>query len=169
MTPESKGAKSPQKKKFIRVDMTPMVDLGFLLITFFMFTTQFTKPNVMDLGLPAKSPTPPTNVIDYRNQITFVLGKDNRIFYYQKELQDLSKSDFHETSLQGLEVAKTIQKFKKSALNPDIFTVIIKPTDDSNYKNFVDIMDEMAISKHEIYGITDLKPKEEQLYKELLQ
>jgi biopolymer transport protein ExbD len=49
---QEKQGGSKQRKKLIRVDMTPMVDLGFLLITFFMFTTNFTKPNVMDLGLP---------------------------------------------------------------------------------------------------------------------
>ena len=98
MTSES-GNKVRSRKKLIRVDMTPMVDLGFLLITFFMFTTNFSKPNVMDLGLPAKEPEP-TNEIDIRNQITFILGENNRIFYYQKELKDLSSSDLKETTMQ---------------------------------------------------------------------
>ena len=53
LTPEKQNGKVFQKKKIIRVDMTPMVDLGFLLITFFMLATSFSKPNVMDLGLPA--------------------------------------------------------------------------------------------------------------------
>ena len=54
------------------------------------------------------------------------------------------------------------------APRPEIFTVIIKPSKDANYKNFVDMMDEMAIAKHEIYGIADLKPKELQFYNETI-
>ena len=42
--------------------------------------------------------------------------------------------------------------------------MIIKPTDDAVYKNFVDILDEMAITKSEQYGVTDLKPWEKAIY-----
>jgi biopolymer transport protein ExbD len=84
LTPEKQNGKVFQKKKIIRVDMTPMVDLGFLLITFFMLATSFSKPNVMDLGLPAGGQESGT-VIDVKNQITFIIGKDNRVFYYQGE------------------------------------------------------------------------------------
>ena len=49
-----KGGKVRSKKQVPHVDLTPMVDLAFLLITFFMLVTTFNKPNVMDLGLPAK-------------------------------------------------------------------------------------------------------------------
>ncbi|MDR2206648.1 MAG: biopolymer transporter ExbD [Flavobacteriaceae bacterium] len=159
------------RKPQIRVDMTPLVDLGFLLITFFMFTTNFSKPNVMDLGLPAKEQKPPTAEppkIDVKNQLTLILGKDNRIFYYQKELKDLTKSDIKETSMQGLAVAKLIESYKKIAPKAENFTVIIKPTDEANYKNFVDILDEMAISKHERYGISDIKTQEKTFYEEII-
>ena len=74
---EQSNGKKTQNKKPIRVDMTPMVDLGFLLITFFMFTTNFSKPNVMDVGLPAHNPGDPTE-IDYKNQliISIAVGVD---------------------------------------------------------------------------------------------
>jgi len=166
MTPES-GNKKSSRKKLIRVDMTPMVDLGFLLITFFMFTTNFSKPNVMDLGLPAKDPVV-ENEIDFRNQLTFILGENNRIFYYQKEVKDLAKSDLKETTLQGMEISKLINSYKNRAPKPENFTIIVKPTDESNYKNFVDILDNLAITKNERYGITDLKEIEKTVYKEVI-
>lgn len=145
------------RNKLIRVDMIPMVDLGFLLITFFMFTTNFSKPNVMDLSYPPKSPVVNKNVIDYQNQITFILGKNNRVFYYQSDANDLTSKIFKETSLDGNKIAKLISDKKKAAPKPEIFTVIIKPTDDANYKNFVDMLDNMAITKSELYGIAEIK------------
>ncbi|WP_407637855.1 ExbD/TolR family protein [Chryseobacterium koreense] len=158
------GKKPMTNKKAIHIDMTPMVDLGFLLITFFMLATHFSKPNVMDLGLPAKSPTPTNTVIDFRNQITFLIGKDNRIFYYQAESKDLIKNVLRETTFEGNQIAKIIAHAKKTAPKPDIFTVIIKPTDDSSYKNFVDMLDNMAITQNERYGISDIKPIEKGIY-----
>ncbi len=167
MTSVKSHGKSYSKRKNIHVDMTPMVDLGFLLISFFMLVTNFAKPNVMDLGLPAKGPVPVPVDIGEKNQVTFILGENNEVFYYQKEADHLVSSDLKSTTLEGLEVAKLIKELKNSAPKPEIFTVIIKPSDDSTYKNFVDVMDEMAISGHEIYGVTDLKPHEKQIYHEI--
>ncbi|WP_126652514.1 biopolymer transporter ExbD [Chryseobacterium aureum] len=167
---EKQGSK--QKKKMIRVDMTPMVDLGFLLITFFMFTTNFTKPNVMDLGLPAKDPNPhpiDNPVIGEQNQITFILGKDNRVFYHQSNAKDLNTTNLKETDFSGIKISKIIAKAYQKAPDREKFTVIVKPTDDANYKNFVDMLDNLAISKKERYGVTDIKPWETKVYKELTQ
>ncbi|AZA80919.1 biopolymer transporter ExbD [Chryseobacterium lactis] len=158
-----------QKKKLIRVDMTPMVDLGFLLITFFMFTTNFTKPNVMDLGLPAKGNPPSPVVMNQKNQVTFILGKDNRVFYHQSNAVDLNTGNLKETDFSGIKVSKIISEAYKSAPNPENFTIIIKPTDEANYKNFVDMLDNIAIAKKERYGVTDIKPWETKIYKELVQ
>ncbi len=164
---QEKQGGSKQRKKMIRVDMTPMVDLGFLLITFFMFTTNFTKPNVMDLGLPGKSPNLPTNVVDVNNQITFILGKDNRVFYHQSFKEELNMSNLKETNFSGINITKIISKAYNNAPEKENFTIIIEPTDDANYKNFVDILDNIAISKKERYGVTDIKPWEKKVYDEL--
>ncbi|MCJ8153592.1 biopolymer transporter ExbD [Chryseobacterium sp. SSA4.19] len=169
---QEKQGGSKQRKKLIRIDMTPMVDLGFLLITFFMFTTNFTKPNVMDLGLPAKDhspnpvPKPPID-IDVKNQITVILGKNNRVFYHQSSKEDLSKNNLKETSFSGLNINKVISEAYNKAPRKDIFTIIVKPTDDANYKNFVDVLDNIAISKKERYGITDIKSWEKKVYDEV--
>lgn len=155
-------------KKLIRVDMTPMVDLGFLLITFFMFTTNFSKPNVMDVGLPAHNPGNPTE-IDYKNQMTFILGKDGKVFYYQAEKKDLNDKSLTEVSFDKFQVAKTIEAAKANAPKKENFTVIIKPADDSQYKTMVDMLDELAITKSERYGIAEMNDKEKELYEKKIQ
>lgn len=163
-----KGGKVRSKKQVPHVDLTPMVDLAFLLITFFMLVTTFNKPNVMDLGLPAKpkGDTPPPNTkIDLSNSISIIIGKDNRVFYHQMDRAGLNEQTLQETTFDRNGITKVIEQAKANAKDKSKFTVIIKPTDDAVYKNFVDILDEMAITKNEIYGITDVKPWEEAVYK----
>lgn len=164
----AKGGKVRSKKNNPRVDMTPMVDLNFLLLMFFMFTSTFSKPNVMDLGLPAKpkdeSQKPPPTEIDLSNSITLLLGKDNRVFWHQQDQAGLNDQTMTETSLDREGIREIIKQAKARAKKKDLFTVIIKPTDDAVYKNFVDILDEMAITKSERYGVTDLKPYEKAVY-----
>lgn len=163
-----KGGKVRSKKHNARVDMTPMVDLGFLLITFFMFTTTFSKPNIMDMKLPAKpDKNQPQDIpeIDLSNSITFLLGKDDKLYYHQLDQTSLiDPSKLNESTLDSEDIAKVIATAKARAKKPDIFTVIIKPTDDSTYENFVDILDEMAITNTDHYGIGEVKPWEQSVY-----
>lgn len=163
-----KGGKVRSKKQSTRVDMTPMVDLGFLLITFFMFTTTFSKPNVMDLGLPAKpkdeNVKPPITEIDLSNSISLIVGKDNRIFYHQLDQEGLNDQTLQETTFDKDGITKVIENAKKRAKDQEKFTVIIKPTDEAVFKNFVDVLDEMAVTKNERYGVTDIKPWEKAIY-----
>jgi len=165
LTPEKQNGKVFQKKQLIRVDMTPMVDLGFLLITFFMLATSFSKPNVMDLSLPAGENLP-GNVINFKNQITFLIGKNDRIFYYQAEKKDLNAEILKETTFSDDDITKVIETAKKNAPKPELFTVIIKPTKDANYKNFVDILDEMQLTNSERYGISEISDVEKKVYQE---
>ncbi|MBQ0151624.1 MAG: biopolymer transporter ExbD [Chryseobacterium sp.] len=163
-----KGGKVRSKKNNPRVDMTPMVDLNFLLLMFFMLSSTFSKPNVMDLGLPAKpdpnAPKPKPTEIKLSNSISLLLGKDNRVFWHQQDNTSLTDQNLNETTFDREGIRKIIEQAKAGAADKTKFTVIIKPTDDAVYKNFVDILDEMAITKSEQYGVTDLKPWEKAIY-----
>ena len=164
-----KGGKVRSKKQSTRVDMTPMVDLGFLLITFVMFTTTFTKPNIMDLALPAKpdktiKDNPP--VVDLRNSITFIIGKDDNLFYHQQDAKGLNENTLIKTSYDREGVEKVIEQAKKNAVKKENFTVIIKPVDNASFKHFVDILDEMEITGSEHFGISELKPFEKEVYEQ---
>lgn len=165
-----KGGKVRSKKQSTRVDMTPMVDLGFLLITFFMFTTTFSNPNVMDLALPAKPKNENQNTekpeIDLSNSITVILGKNNRIFYHQQDQVGLTTENLNETNFDRQGIAHVIQEAKNRAKKPEIFTVIVKPTEDALYKNFVDILDELAVANKMRYGLTDIKNWEKAIYEQ---
>jgi biopolymer transport protein ExbD len=79
------GKKIKPKKMSTRVDFTPMVDLGFLLITFFMLTTTLIKPQTMEIAMPSKdkvSEEEQTKVKASR-AVTIILGKNNKVFYYE--------------------------------------------------------------------------------------
>ena len=162
-----KGGKVRSKKQPPHVDLTPMVDLAFLLITFFMLVTTFNKPNVMDLGLPAKPKTPqqdPKTEIKLSNSISLLIGKDNKVYWHQQDQTTLTDANLNETNFDREGIRKVIRQAQANAADKDLFTVIIKPTDDAVYRNFVDILDEMAITKNERYGVTDPKPWEIAIY-----
>lgn len=167
-TSSGKGeGKVRAKKMRLNVDMAPMCDLGFLLITFFMFTTTFSKPNIMHLNMPPKVDLPPTDIpeIKIKNSFTIILGKDNKVYWHQQELKDLNSLNLIETNYSKDGIRKEILRAQREA-DPDKFTIIIKPTDDSNYKNLVDILDEMEITNSTRYGIKDLSSKEKSVYNE---
>ncbi|MFD2522655.1 ExbD/TolR family protein [Emticicia soli] len=159
------GGKVRSKKAGGKPDMTPMVDLGFLLITFFMYTTTFGKPNMMKLNMPDKPDPndPPPPEVKVTNTVTVLMGKDDRIFWYQKPLPELTVADLNETDYSAEGIRKAILVKKANALDVNKFTVIIKPSDEANWKNTVDILDEMAITKSDRYAIVDLAPKEKEM------
>lgn len=162
-----KGGKVRSKKGGGKPDMTPMVDLGFLLITFFMFTTTFSKPNMMKLSMPEKDENkekPETADIKLSNTITILMGKDDRVFWYQQAAADVTEADLHETDYSAGGIRAQIVDKKKKALDQAKFTIIIKPTEDANFKNTVDILDEMAITDNQIYAIVDLQKSEKDAY-----
>lgn len=162
------GGKVRAKKQSTAVDMTPLADLGFLLITFFMFTTTFSKPNVMSLNMPPKKPITETiePEVDVSNSISIILGGDDRIFWHQEDKTKLVAADLNETAYTKEGIRNTLLAAKQRAKTPENFTVIIKPTDDSTYENLVNILDEMEITESQRYGIVDIAPNEVQVYEE---
>jgi biopolymer transport protein ExbD len=109
-----KGGKKRAKKQSTRIDMTPMVDLAFLLLTFFVLTATFSKPKSMELTFPA----PPDKIEDQppiKNGVTFLLSKDNRIFYYEGEFRAVADDKGAKTELNELNFSK--ESLRKYLLN----------------------------------------------------
>jgi biopolymer transport protein ExbD len=147
-----------------RVDMTPMVDLGFLLITFFVFTTTFTSNRMMALNMPDKT-NEPGPIMKYSNTLTLILGKNNQIFWHQKGPKDLTTSLLTETAY-GTTLSRLIIERRQKSENSKNFTVIIHPTEEANFKNTVDVLDEMQITNQKLYVLADISPKEVEVYRD---
>jgi biopolymer transport protein ExbD len=155
------GHKGPgvkkSKKLSTRVDLTPMVDLGFLLITFFIFTTTVAQATSINLAMPKDTDKPDeVNKVKESGSLTLMLGKSNVIYYYfgndPTKMQTTGYKD----------VRKIILDKKKNTPVDDLY-IIIKPDKDSNYKNFVDILDEMYINDIGRYAMVDPTPEEYKL------
>jgi biopolymer transport protein ExbD len=150
------------KKQSTRVDLTPMVDLGFLLITFFIFTTTMSSPTAMKLFMPKDADKPEEqNKAKESGALTILLGKDNNVFYYEGIL-DPAGANFKSSNFKDI---RDVIINKKKATNSEDFVVVIKPSDECKYKNVIDIMDEMPINAVKRYALVDISEGETQLVK----
>src|SRR6218665_610790 len=86
-----KHEKKRAKKSSTRIDMTPMVDLAFLLLTFFVLTSTFSKPKVMEIPFPKDDPNAKPQKVN--NAITFILTADDGIYYYNGEFYPPDNKD----------------------------------------------------------------------------
>lgn len=149
------------KKLSTRVDLTPMVDLGFLLITFFIFTTTMSQATAMRLFLPKDADKPQDqNLAKQSGALTILLGKDNNVFYYEGIL-DNAASNWKSSNFGSADDGIRSEIIRKRANTPDKdFVVIIKPSAECTYKNVVDILDEMSINVVKRYALVDISPVE---------
>ncbi len=150
-----KDGKKRAKKMSTKIDMTPMVDLGFLLITFFILTTTLQKPVVMELGMPEKDDkVKETTPLKESQAITILLDKDNAIYWYQGA--DPKAAEVIPTDYSAKGIRQVL--LRKKAEIGEKFVAVIAATDKSSYKNMVDILDEMAITNNQRYAIVDFAP-----------
>jgi biopolymer transport protein ExbD len=150
------------KKASTRVDLTPMVDLGFLLITFFIFTTTISQPTTMNLFLPKDTDKPEEqNKAKESGALTLLLGANNNVYYYEGQL-DPSASNFKTSSLKQI---RDVIINKKRTTPKDDLVIVIKPSSESTYRNVVDVLDEMAINDIQRYALVDIAEVEGQLVK----
>jgi biopolymer transport protein ExbD len=176
---KKKGGKVRSKKMSTRVDLTPMVDLGFLLITFFMLTTTLAKPQIMALVMPDKDiKKEEAEPVKESKVLTLLLAANDKVYFYEGitdaklDSTDFSAEGLRKTILNKMDKVKaqwgqedytdhkTNEPRKGSFIN-----VIIKPTKASRYKNLVDALDEMAICKVRYYVILDVSKLEEEFMK----
>jgi biopolymer transport protein ExbD len=172
------SGKVRSKKSNAKVDLTAMVDLAFLLITFFMLTTSLSKPQSMDLGLPDKEKDPLKKDIDIkvdqRRTMTVIMGDNDKIKWYHG-LLDSPEPNGKPTDAQYGKNGLRKEILKRVVSIPQVtgdkekgLIVIIKPSKKSTYRNLVDVLDEMAICKVPTFAIVnDITPEEKALIEEM--
>ena len=151
-------------KKSTRVDLTPMVDLGFLLITFFVFTSVLSKPKVMDIVVPHDGKPSP---VCESCALTVILEGQNKISYYEGMPENdpvLMHTSFETTGLRDV-LLKKRQSVKMAMGTADDMVLIIKPSSESLYRNFVDVLDEVSINAIKHYFIDDINEMDKKLMK----
>jgi biopolymer transport protein ExbD len=154
------GAVHKSKKLSTRVDLTPMVDLGFLLITFFMVSMTWSKPKVMQFYSPADGP--PTNYPESAT-LTVVACDRDRVFYYHGRLEDALQNgnygftSYHVVGGIGNTIRQKQQQMEHSRKGfSKEMTLIIHPVAESNYQNIVNLLDEVVINDIRHHVLNDL-------------
>jgi len=156
------GGKKRAKKMSTKIDMTPMVDLAFLLLTFFMLTTTFSKPTVMQLNMPVKpKANEQQSEIKASNAFTILLGENNKVYYYDGLVDATSKPELKVTNYAANGIRQELLSRKS---NPDL-VVLIKPAEKASYKNMVDVLDEMNITNQKKYALVPIAKEDSELIK----
>ncbi|UOE50714.1 biopolymer transporter ExbD [Mucilaginibacter sp. SMC90] len=160
-----KGGKVRSKKQSTRVDLTAMVDLAFLLITFFIMTTTLAKAKAMDLAMPDKDEKTKDQMdIAASRSMTILLGSDDKLEWYIGEPGKSAPTidNFSPDGLRKTLIEKSKEVQQKTG---KYMFVVIKPSDKSKYKNMVSTLDEINIANIQSYGIVGITPAEVELLK----
>lgn len=183
--------KGKPKRQLLRVDFTPMVDMNMLLITFFMFCTTLSMPQIMKLAMPTNEGE---QKIPQSGSATIILGENDKIYFYDGMPDYEDYTSLKVMDQQGLRTAllernshvvakmrDLWQEYSNKALSKEDYNnrlkevkkakeglnILIKPTKESNYRNLVDVLDEMLICGIDRYTIVDMEEADEFLVENL--
>lgn len=166
-TSQNKNKRTQCNKRSTKVDLTPMVDLGFILITFFVFTAALTDAKAMNLLLPNDSDTAVNDAVCESCALTFILEDNNRLYYYEgkEENAQYKTSNYSSKGIRQLITEKRKQVIQK--MGKDKMVLLIKPAAKSSFKNLIDVVDECNISLVKRYYIDEITEKEKIGIKEI--
>ena len=143
---KGKGHKRPKRRVGIRIDMTPMVDVAFLLLIFFMVTTVFRTPQALEINLP---PDPNAKVeVNQEHVLTIRVLPDERS-YWRRAQDPWARTD----------VGKLTDVFKTYKGNKDLI-VIIQIDRDAKFNNMVHIIDELDLASLTRFSLGTLTPEQ---------
>jgi biopolymer transport protein ExbD len=143
-----------------RVDLTPMVDLGFLLITFFIFTASLNQPKAMRLVMPNENGDPMP--IKESGALTLLPAANGLVYYYEGKFDQANFKEIHLNEMRNLILVKKAKTKEK-----DLF-VVIKPAEMSSYGDIMKVLDEMKISDIKRYSLANITKPERAMMKIIL-
>ncbi|ARS36652.1 ExbD/TolR family protein [Pontibacter actiniarum] len=158
-----KGGKKRAKRSSTKIDMTPLVDLAALLITFFMLTTTFNKPQTMEINMPVKDVDPEEQIaLKASNAMTIILGENDNLYYYFGLAEDnptLEKSSYAADGIRKVLVSPRVKSNEK-------MTVLVKAMEKARYKNMVDILDELKITDTKKFALVEISDADKDMVTE---
>ncbi|MEP7373876.1 MAG: biopolymer transporter ExbD [Chitinophagaceae bacterium] len=164
------GVSRPEKRN-PKTDMTPMVDLGFLLISFFVMTTELSKPRVASLNMPAEGP--PIELGNSNALTVLLAGNDNVYYYHGNWREAVAENDIIKTSLNSPDGLRKVIIEKKEWLDAhdskegrNGLMMLIKSTQETPYKNVIDVLDETMINDVRKYALVKMEVDEAAWIKE---
>ncbi|HEY3402023.1 MAG TPA: biopolymer transporter ExbD [Ohtaekwangia sp.] len=156
--PTSEGKGTSRSKTALYIDMTPMVDLAFLLLTFFVMTSVLTKPHSLGLQMPDNSEEGEPPPIPASKVLNLILAENDKIYWYRGDGSSLETTTFSSAGIRKLLLDK------KAEINK--LYVLIKASDQSKYKNVIDILDELEITAITRYSLVDVDDTDRRLIAE---
>ena len=158
--PKQKAGVRKTKKASLRVDLTPMVDLGFLLIAFFVFTTTLAKPTAMRLAIPDDNNIKNPSIVPASKTLNLILGANNNVYCYEGDsLNQIKNIGSNASDLRDVINQKKIMLQNKYGSDSEII-VLIKPTKDATYSDVINALDEMLINNVKTYVLMDASDNE---------
>ncbi|MFC5284224.1 ExbD/TolR family protein [Pedobacter alpinus] len=152
-----KSGSGTSKRMNLHVDLTAMVDLAFLLITFFMLTTSLSKTTMMNVAMPVADVD---GGVKKSQTLTLCLGAANQIFWYtgtNEKPDEFAKTDFSRNGIRDVLINRSKEVLAKTGKK---LMVLIKPSDRSQYKDLVDVLDELNITQIPSYAIVDISKED---------
>lgn len=161
----------PVLHRAIRIDMTPMVDLGFLLITFFVITARMSAPTVTHLAMPKDGPNRSVE-LGASQALTILAGGDNKLYYFAGSAEDAIREQrihtitYAEASVGGVIRAQQelLDQRPVNGAGREGLMLLIKAAPQASYKNLMDLLDEALINGVKKYAVLKMSDDERALF-----
>ncbi len=149
-------------KASLKVDLTPMVDLGFLLISFFVFTTTLSQPKALSLIMPDDKNIKDSSQAPVSKTLNLVPDANNNVYSYNGDsLNDMKNSEMQVDSMRSVIMLKKLMLIKHYGTDSGMI-VLIKPTKNASYNNIIRTLDEMLICNIKTYVLMNASDDEMQ-------